>query len=159
METQDFQRKMMARAINLAKEGGKMDNGGPFGAVITRGEEIVSEARNEVIFNGDCTQHAELRAIQRACTNLHKNDLSGCVLYTSCEPCLMCLGAAYWANFDYIYYAASALDAKDYGFKYSNLYYNSNADKRHEEFKMIQICRDDAVAVWQKIKREQKLEL
>lgn len=157
METQDFQRKMMARAIDLARQGGEMDNGGPFGAVITQGDKIIAEARNEVICNGDCTQHAELRVIQRACTKLHKNDLSGCVLYTSCEPCMMCLGAAYWANFDYIYYAASALDAKEYGFKYSRMYYNSDSETRHNEFKMIQICRDDAVGVWKKLRREENL--
>ncbi|MAM19257.1 MAG: nucleoside deaminase [Christiangramia sp.] len=157
MESFDFQKKMMARALQLARQGGEMDNGGPFGAVVTQGEEIIAEARNEVLCNGDCTQHAELRAIQRACTKLNKNDLSGCVLFTSCEPCMMCLGAAYWAKFDYIYFAASAEDAREFGFLYSNMYYASDPEKRRLEFKMIQICREEAVSIWQKLKREEKL--
>ncbi|MCG9972360.1 nucleoside deaminase [Christiangramia crocea] len=155
MELKDLQRKMMRRAIQLAREGRDMDNGGPFGAVITKGDEIVAESRNEVLCKGDCTEHAEMRAIQRACSKLKTNNLKGCVLYTSCEPCLMCLGAAYWADFDYIYYGASAYDARAFGFNYSNLYHNSDSDKRHEEFKMIQICREEAIAVWEMAEKEE----
>ena len=68
---------------------------------------------------------------------------------------MMCLGAAHWADFDYIYYGASADDAKEFGFDYSNMYHNSNADERHEEFKMIQICREEALEVWEKAKTEE----
>lgn len=88
-----------------------------------------------------------------ACKKLETKSLKGCVLFTSCEPCMMCLGAAHWAEFDYIYYGASAQDAKEYGFVYSDMYYNSDEEKRHEEFKMIQICRDEAVKVWQDTKK------
>ncbi|MDR5590271.1 nucleoside deaminase [Christiangramia sp. SM2212] len=155
MKTKDLQQRMMKRAIKLAREGRDMDNGGPFGAVITRGDEIVAESRNEVLCKGDCTQHAELRAIQRACRKLKTRTLKGCVLFTSCEPCMMCLGAAYWADIDYIYYAASARDAKKYGFKYSEMYYNSDNNARHDEFKMIQICRDKAVELWEEVQQEE----
>ncbi|MFV8282195.1 nucleoside deaminase [Christiangramia marina] len=150
MKTTDLQKKMMGRAISLAKEGAESDNGGPFGAVITKGEEIIAATYNRVSGDQDCTQHAELRAIQLACKQLGTKNLEGCVLYTSCEPCMMCLGAAHWANFDYIYYAASAEDAKENGFLYSDMYYNSSTENRHQEFKMIQLCRDEALKVWLK---------
>lgn len=149
METKDLQRRMMKRAIKMACEGRDMDNGGPFGAVITKGDKIIAESRSEVLCKGDCTQHAELRAIQRACKKLNTLKLKGCVLYASCEPCMMCLGAAYRADLDYIYYGASAEDARRFGFSYSEMYYDSDANKRHEEFKMIQICREEAIAVWE----------
>ncbi len=155
MEIKDLQKKMMSRAISLAREGRDMDNGGPFGAVITRGDEIIAESRNEVLCKGDCTQHAELRAIQRACRKLKTRNLQGCVLFTSCEPCMMCLGAAYWADIDYIYFGASAKDAKEYGFKYSDMYYASNSDERHTEFKMIQLCRDEAIKIWDQVSKEE----
>lgn len=146
---------MMSRAISLAREGRDMDNGGPFGAVITRGDEIVAESRNEVVCKGDCTQHAEIRAIKRACKSLGSLSLKGCVLYTSCEPCMMCLGAAYWADIDYIYYGASAMDAKEFGFRYSDMYYDSDKEERHKEFKMIQLCRDEAVKIWDEVRKEE----
>ncbi|SDS39358.1 nucleoside deaminase [Christiangramia echinicola] len=155
MKIKDLQKKMMSRALNLAREGRDMDNGGPFGAVITRGDEIIAESRNEVLCKGDCTQHAEMRVIQRACKKLKTLNLQGCVLFTSCEPCMMCLGAAYWADIDYIYYGASAQDAKEYGFRYSDMYYNSNIDDRHREFKMIQLCRDEAVEIWDQVSKEE----
>ncbi|GAA4323477.1 nucleoside deaminase [Pontixanthobacter gangjinensis] len=155
METRDLQKKMMSRAIHLAREGRDMDNGGPFGAVITRGDEIIAEARNEVLCKGDCTAHAELRAIQRACKKTGSLSLKGCVLYTSCEPCMMCLGAAHWAEIDYIYYGASAQDAKNFGFKYSDMFYNSNEEERHTEFKMIQLCRDESVKLWKEVSQEE----
>lgn len=148
MGTKDLQKKMMSRAIKLARKGMNKANGSPFGTVITKGDEIIAETRNEVVSEGDCTQHAELRAIQMACKKINSGSLQGCVLFTSCEPCMMCLGAAYWADIDYIYYGASAEDAREYGFIYSDLYYNSNTKDRHTEFKMIQLCRNEAVAVW-----------
>ncbi|MUP45716.1 nucleoside deaminase [Gramella sp. BOM4] len=148
METNELHTLMMNRAIQLAREGGKMDNGAPFGAVIARGEEIIAEARNEVLCKGDCTQHAELKAIQRACRKLKTVSLNGCTLYTSCEPCMMCLGAAYWAEIEKIYFGTSAEDARDYGFDYSGMYHTSDTGDRHEEFNMEQIYREKALAVW-----------
>lgn len=154
MGTKDLQKKMMGRAIELAREGMNKVNGSPFGTVITKGDEIIAATRNEVKSENDCTQHAELRAIQMACKKINSGSLQGCVLFTSCEPCMMCLGAAYWADIDYIYYGASAEDAREYGFIYSDLYYNSNTKDRHTEFKMIQLCRNEAVAVWREKKSE-----
>jgi len=155
MGTKDLQKKMMSRAIQLASEGRDMNNGGPFGAVITKGDDIIAESHNEILSQQDCTQHAELRAIQKACEKLKTKSLQGCVLFTSCEPCMMCLGAAYWADIDYIYFGASAEDARNYGFIYSDMYYNSNPKDRHTEFKMIQLCRNEAVGVWDEVKPEE----
>ncbi len=155
METKDLQRRMMGRAIKLAREGRDMDNGGPFGAVVTKGDKIIAESRNEVVCKGDCTEHAEIKAIKRACKKLKSSNLKGCVLYTSCEPCMMCLGAAYWADIDYIYYGASARDAQDFGFRYSDLYHESNNEARHKEFKMIQLCRNEVINLWKEAKQEE----
>ncbi|AVR47483.1 nucleoside deaminase [Christiangramia fulva] len=154
MIPKDFPRRMMSRAIHLAREGRDMDNGKPFGAVVTKGEEIIAEARSEVICTGDFTQHAILRTIRKASRKLKSRKLSGCVLYTSCEPCMMCLGAAYWADFDYIYFGASAQDAVTRGFSYSGMYRNSDPHQRHDEFKMIQLCREEAIQVLKAARKE-----
>lgn len=137
----------MQRAIALAREG-KEGNGGAFGAVIVKNNTIVTEVYNTVKQNQDCTQHAELAAIQQACKVLKSANLSECILYTSCEPCMMCLGASYWAGFKHIYYGASAEDAKKQGYIYSDMFYASDIQKRHKEFELIQLLRDEAVAVW-----------
>jgi tRNA(Arg) A34 adenosine deaminase TadA len=137
----------MKRAIDLAKQG-KNSGNGAFGAVIVMDSNIVAEGHNMVNEKKDCTQHAELSVIQKACQVLKTKDLGQCILYTSCEPCMMCLGACHWANFKAIYYGASAKDAKDFGFIYSEMYYASEENKRKEEFKLKQLLRNEAVAVW-----------
>jgi len=148
MKNKDLHIKMMLRAIELASTGRDAEDGGPFGAIIAKGDEVVAECWNQVSGDNDCTQHAELRVIQKACKKLKTKTLTGYVLYTSCEPCMMCLGAAHWSEVDYIYFGASADDAKEYGFIYSNLYYDSNTNNRHAEFNMIQLCRNEAIKVW-----------
>jgi tRNA(Arg) A34 adenosine deaminase TadA len=137
----------MQRAIVLAKKG-KTNGGGAFGAVVVQEDTIVAYAHNSVKSAQDCTQHAELAVIQKACGVLENKDLSDCILYTSCEPCMMCLGACYWAKFKAIYFGASAQDAKENGYVYSDMFYASDRNKRHEEFNMHQLLRDEAVAVW-----------
>ena len=96
----------MSRAIELAAENAGSVTGGPFGAVIVKDGEIVAAQSNKVTVDIDPTAHAEVNAIREACKVLGTFDLSGCVLYSSCEPCPMCLSAAYWAHIDKIYYAA-----------------------------------------------------
>ncbi|MGB8260527.1 MAG: nucleoside deaminase [Terracidiphilus sp.] len=107
---------LMRRAISLATANVEGGHGGPFGALIVRGEEIVAEAVNTVTAACDPTAHAEVNAIRAACQRLGVFSLAGCVLYSSCEPCPMCLAAAYWARVDAIYYGASAADAARAGF-------------------------------------------
>ncbi|MFI8379729.1 nucleoside deaminase [Leeuwenhoekiella sp. NPDC079379] len=138
----------MRKAIAWAQKGKETNGGGAFGAVIVKDGAIIAEGHNQVGKNTDCTQHAELGMIQEACKKLSNKSLEGCILYTSCEPCLMCLGATRWAELQMVYYGASAADAKDAGYIYSDLFYNSHTGKRHVEFNLKQLLREEAVAVW-----------
>lgn len=138
----------MQRAIALAKKG-KTNGGGAFGAVVVQNNTIIAYAHNMVKSSKDCTQHAEVAVIQKACDVMKNMVLNDCILYTSCEPCMMCLGACYWAKFKAIYFGASAQDAKQYGYVYSAMFYASDREKRYEEFNMHQLLRDDAMAVWE----------
>jgi len=138
----------MRHAIALANQGAESAQGGPFGAVIVRRGKIIAAVHNTVKASYDCTQHAELKAIQEAYKAIGNNSLSDCELYTSCEPCMMCLGACYWADFKTIYFGASALDAKEFGYIYATMFYDSSVLKRHTEFNMKQLLRNEAVAVW-----------
>lgn len=108
-------KELMMRAIKLSEESVKK-GGGPFGAVIAKDGEIVAEASNNVTVDCDPTAHAEVSAIRKAASKLGTFDLSGCEIYTSCEPCPMCLGAIYWAHLDKIYYANDRKDAASIGF-------------------------------------------
>ena len=108
-------KELMKRAIELSEESVRK-GGGPFGAVIARDGEIIAEASNSVTIDHDPTAHAEVNAIRKAAEVLGNYDLSGCEIFTSCEPCPMCLGAIYWAHLDKIYYANNRKDAADIGF-------------------------------------------
>jgi len=114
--------KFMKMAIEAAKEGFKNDIGGPFGAVIVKDQEIISIGCNNVTSTNDPTAHAEVVAIRKACEKLGSFQLNECILYTSCEPCPMCLGAIYWARPKAVYYACEAQDASDVGFDDSFIY-------------------------------------
>jgi len=94
----------------------------PFGAVIIKNNEVIACAHNSVVFDNDPTAHAEINAIRQACNKLNTFDLSECILYSSCEPCPMCLGAIKWANIRYVYYAASQQDADMIGFRDKKMY-------------------------------------
>ena len=113
--------ELMRRAITLAAENVK-NGGGPFGAVIARGGEILAEGVNRVTANHDPTAHAEVQAIRTAASQLQSFDLSGCDIYSSCEPCPMCLGAIYWAHLDHLYFAATKHDAAAAGFDDAFIY-------------------------------------
>jgi tRNA(Arg) A34 adenosine deaminase TadA len=106
----------MREALNLASAGIRQRHGGPFGAVVVIGDEIVGRGWNQVVVKNDPTAHAEMLAIRDACTRLGHFNLNEATLYTSCEPCPMCLSAAYWARIDAIVYAADANDAAAIGF-------------------------------------------
>lgn len=126
----------MDRAIDLSRRGMRAGEGGPFGAVIVRGEEIVAEGVNRVIATRDPTNHAEVIAIREASRALDSFDLSGCELYASAEPCPMCLGAIYWARLDAVYFANSRDDAAEIGFDDSMIYeeLDKDVDKRRIPF-------------------------
>lgn len=140
--------KYLRKAIKKAKEGRDSPNGGPFGAVIVRAGEIICEEHNLVKGKDDLTQHAEIVAMQVACSRIGRKNLKECVLYTSCEPCMMCLGACHWAQFEQIYFGASAEDARNHGFIYSNSYFTIDSESRYSEFKMTQLLKEEALAVW-----------
>ncbi len=112
----------MQQAIELASKNATSQGGGPFGAVVVKGGKIISSSGNSVTPDKDPTAHAEVNAIRIACKELDTFDLSGCTLYTSCEPCPMCLSAAYWAKIDKIYYAADRHDAAKAGFSDAFIY-------------------------------------
>ncbi len=121
-ETMEQQKAFLRRAIALAVRNVEAGNGGPFGAVIVRAGEVVAEAGNSVFTANDPTAHAEVNAIRAACKKLGVFRLDGCTLYTSSEPCPMCLAACYWAHLGRIFYAARAEDAARAGFDDAFLY-------------------------------------
>lgn len=113
--------QLMKEAIRLSEEN-VVNGGGPFGAVIARNGEIIATGVNRVTSNNDPTAHAEVSAIRAACEKLGTFDLSGCEIFTSCEPCPMCLGAIYWAHIDKVYFGNDKTDAKNIGFDDSFIY-------------------------------------
>lgn len=112
----------MRHAIQLSNDKMQAGFGGPFGAVITKDGQVIAEGFNQVTSSNDPTAHAEITAIRQACQVLGSFDLKGCEIYTSCEPCPMCLSAIYWARLDAIYYANSREDAAEIGFDDAMLY-------------------------------------
>ena len=141
MRNEDFMRLAIELAVENIKNGG-----GPFGAVIVKDGAVVATGANRVTANNDPTAHAEVCAIRAACTKLGTFDLSGCVIYTSCEPCPMCLGAIYWAHIDKIYYGANQLDAANVDFDDSFIYreLELTPDKRNKPVENI--LHDEAQA-------------
>ncbi len=134
----------MKEAVRLARESVK-NGGGPFGAVIVKDGEIVAKASNCVTKNNDPTAHAEVTAIRLAAQKLNTFNLSGCEIYTSCEPCPMCFGAVYWARLDKLYYAATKTDAKNIGFDDSFIYEEINLSHNKRKIPNIQILREEAL--------------
>jgi tRNA(Arg) A34 adenosine deaminase TadA len=114
--------ELMRRAIDLSREKMEAGNGGPFGAIVARGGMIVAEGWNQVTSANDPTAHAEITAIRRACQALGRFDLTDCEIYTSCEPCPMCLAAIYWARIGRIWYGNGRKDAAAIGFDDDILY-------------------------------------
>ena len=136
----------LRRAIELATQNVLTGRGGPFGAVIVRNGEIVGEGANSVTATNDATAHAEVTAIRAACSALNTFTLHGCELYTSCEPCPMCLSASYWARLDRVYYACSAEDAARAGFDDAFLYAEFRKDHAERTLPVTQLLRDEAWA-------------
>ncbi len=136
----------MARAIQLSIEGVQSGQGGPFGAVIVREGRIIAEGMNRVTSTNDPTAHAEVLAIRQACEKLGGFELKDCELYTSCEPCPMCLGAIYWARLSRIYFANTAEDAAKIGFDDSFLYEELKQPHARRRIPAIQMMREEALA-------------
>jgi tRNA(Arg) A34 adenosine deaminase TadA len=136
--------EFLRRAIALATQNVIGGAGGPFGAVIVREGKIVGEGANSVTVANDPTAHAEVNAIRAAAKALGTFTLAGCELYTSCEPCPMCLAAAYWARVDAIYYGASAADAARAGFDDAFLYDELRKDPSQRKLRSMQLLGEEA---------------
>ena len=134
----------MRRAIRLSLENVKK-GGGPFGAVIVKDGKIISSGTNKVTLKNDPTAHAEIDAIRRASKNLNSFDLSGCELYTSCEPCPMCLSAIYWARISRIYYGNTKKDAAKIVFIDDFIYKEIDKPLEKRKLKITQHLRDEAL--------------
>ena len=134
----------MLRAIELSIESAK-SKGGPFGSVIVKKNKIIAEGSNKVTMNNDPTAHGEIVAIREACKKLNTFDLSGCELYSSCEPCPMCLSAIYWSRIENVFYANTRIDAKSIDFDDSFIYSEINKDLKDRKIKMHQMHRDEAL--------------
>ena len=142
--------KYMDICVQEAIEGVLNNHGGPFGSVVVKDNKIVGIGHNMVIANNDSTAHGEITAIRDACENLKTFDLTDCVLYTSAEPCLMCLGAIMWSNIKQVYYACSVEDTDNIGFR-DGFMYEWLKNKNSKTLNMEQIDRENgmrAFKVW-----------
>jgi guanine deaminase len=138
----------MARAIQLAIENVRSGRGGPFGAAIAKDGNLIAEGANQVTSTNDPTAHAEILAIRAACAKLGTFDLHGCEIFTSCEPCPMCLGAIYWARLSRIYFASAAADASKIGFDDSLIYREIAQPLTHRTIPMVQMMREESLAAF-----------
>lgn len=143
----------MQEAITQADEGIEAGHGGPFGAVILSPEgELLAYGHNRVLKKGDPTRHGEMEAIRDWADLTHEFDLTGCVMYTTAEPCLMCLGACLWANIDTIYYGASVQDTNDIGFRDDifDKYLTIDRTKLKEEGRLVQVEREACLELFKR---------
>ena len=138
----------MREAIKLSAESVR-SGGGPFGAVIVRNGEIIARGENRVTVCNDPTAHAEVSAIREAAARLGTYDLSGCEIYSSCEPCPMCLGAIYWARLDRLYYASTRADAANVGFDDAHIYEELPLDPSQRELPTESLLREEAQLVFE----------
>lgn len=138
----------MQQAIDLSKRGVEANEGGPFGCIIVKGEEIVGRGNNKVTSSNDPTAHAEVVAIRDACKNLQTFQLNDCEIYTSCEPCPMCMGAIYWARPKIVYFANNRTDAAEIGFDDSMIYEELTCDHAARKIPIVPLGRDEALKVF-----------
>jgi len=140
--------KFMQRAIELSLESIN-SGGGPFGSVIVKDDKIISEGMNRVTVNNDPTAHGEIVAIRNACKELNTFNLSDCFLYSSCEPCPMCMSAIYWSHIGKVYYGNTRDDAKKIEFDDSFIYSEISKENKDRSILMEQISRDEALEAFE----------
>lgn len=138
----------MREAIKLAEDGMRHDHGGPFGCVIVRQGEMVGRGNNRVTSTNDPTAHAEITAIRHACSQLRTFQLTDCALYTSCEPCPMCLSAIYWARIPEVFFANTRQDAASIGFDDDFIYRQIPLPLELRAIKIRPLLRDEALATF-----------
>jgi len=139
-----MQEKFLRRAIELAGIGMSAGDGGPFGALVVRGDQVLAEGVNRVTGTHDPTAHAEVCAIRAACAQLATFSLAGCEIYSSCEPCPMCLSAIYWARLDRLHFAATRADAAEIGFDDDFLYGEIHLPPEQRRLPSVHALREEA---------------
>lgn len=143
-------KKFIQRAIDLSKKGMDNNAGGPFGAIVVKNGEIIAEGYNKVTSSNDPTAHAEVVAIRNACEKLGSFQLEDCIIYTSCEPCPMCLGAIYWSRPKAVYYACTKEDAAEIGFDDQFIYEEIESGIDNRKIKFINLNREEGKEVFKK---------
>lgn len=144
----EMQKEYMKRAIELSKVS-VANGGGPFGAVIVKDGKIIAESSNSVTIDNDPTAHAEINAIRKACKAVDSFELLGCDIYSSCEPCPMCLGAIYWSRLENLYFGNTKEDAADIGFDDSFIYEEISVPVEKRRVKTSQFMREEAIVAFQ----------
>ena len=142
------EKRFMEMAIDLARQGMNNGTGGPFGCVIVKGDTVVGKGSNSVASLNDPTAHAEVVAIRDACRHLHTFQLTDCEIYTSCEPCPMCMGAIYWARPKKVYFGATRYDAAAAGFDDSLIYQELTAPLHERIIEIVNVGREKAIIVF-----------
>jgi len=150
MDEQQNNEKFMRMAIQLSEQNVEQGSGGPFGAVIVKEGMVIARSANKVVPQKDPTAHAEISAIRLACKELDTYNLEGCVIYTSCEPCPMCLGAIYWTRLDKIYYANTKADAAAIAFDDQLIYEEINRLPAERKLPAVQLLRGEAQIAFKK---------
>ena len=138
----------MTHAIELSIESVN-SGGGPFGSIIVKSDKVIAEGSNKVTLNNDPTAHGEIVAIREACKKLNNFNLSGCELYSTCEPCPMCLSAIYWSRINKIYYANTRKDARKIDFDDSSIYSELQKNINERKISMTQIMRNEALKAFE----------
>ena len=151
--------KFMQAAIELSRQGSENNEGGPFGCVIVKGDAIVARGNNKVLLQNDPTAHAEVVAIRDACQTLGQHQLDDCEVFTSCEPCPMCLGALYWARPKKIYYANTRQDAAKIGFDDSMIYEEVCSSPENRKIPIQPLYREEAIKVFDEWEKRENKEL
>jgi tRNA(Arg) A34 adenosine deaminase TadA len=141
-------KEFMRQAIALAQNGIDKNAGGPFGAIVVKNGEIIGEGCNRVTSTNDPTAHAEVVAIRNACAKLGSFQLDDCVIYTSCEPCPMCLGAIYWARPKQVFFACTREDAARIGFDDQFIYEEIEKNFENRQMKLVNLMRDQGLTVF-----------
>lgn len=140
----------LRRAIQLADEYSQKGNNGPFGAVLVTNDEIVGEGWNQVVELKDPTAHSEIMAIRNACKKVNYHKLKNSILYSSCEPCPMCLSAIYWASIENVVYSCSQDDAANIGFDDKLIYSELNKQSKFKKIKLIQALQEEGIKTFKK---------
>ena len=151
--------EFMIKAIEVAFNGVNNNEGGPFGCIVVKDGKIIGRGNNKVTSTNDPTAHAEVIAIRDACNNIGSFQLDGCEIYTTCEPCPMCLGAIYWARPDKVYYGCNQIDAANIGFDDQFIYNEIPLSHNKRSIPFKQLARDSALKIFKEWKdKEDKIE-